>query len=348
MGIIQAQVIEVEQEQVGLRLDKALTQKFHGMSRSRWTALISSGQILLNGNEANQAKALILGDQIEIVEDIVVGVTLESLAKLNYESYLVPEIIFEDKDLLVLSKPEGLVVHAGSRVPAEQTLFAWLVANKKIELVADWAEELIQEQRLGIVHRLDKDTSGLMVVAKNPEIHEKLKAQFKNKTAKRTYLAVVESKFNKLFTEVPQSLAQFFTNHAEKSAIEIDSKLKEVQLAVNLTRHNRSRSKFMVNGDSGKFSLSKFRVLDSGEKATLLEVSLSTGRTHQIRVHVEFLGAPIVGDSIYGITEADRMLLHAKKLEFVHPQTDKQLEFKVAPPSSFVEVATKIGILICD
>ena len=293
--------IEVEESFAGERLDKFVNRKYNEFSRSFVQNLIENGQILLNGKEVKTGAKLSVGDFIDL--DFQPPKELEVKAQdVDFK------IVYEDGDLLVIDKPQGLVVHPCSTTK-EGTLVNGLLAK-----VSDLSG-INGVLRPGIVHRLDKNTSGLMLVAKNDFSHNKLAEMIKDKSVKRKYLALVED-----------------------IVWENEGKIENY-----LARDKKDRKKYAVSQE-GKIAISLFKVIKRFEKHTLLEFSLVTGRTHQIRVHSAFIGHPVVGDEVYG--KADKnlngQLLHSYHLEFVHPRSGEKMSFDSAVPDYFEAFMSKL------
>ena len=279
---------EVEE---GGRLDKLLTSLLNE-SRNQVEQLIKEGLVLVNGKVVlKTGKKLVVGDKVEysfkepeLKEPIVVDFDVE--------------ILYEDEDMLVVNKPAGLVVHPAPSVK-EATLVDWLV-QKGISL-----STISGEERHGIVHRIDKNTTGALVIAKSNEAHQKLSEQLQDKSMGRYYLAI------------------------------IDYPLKEsgiVEKPIGRNPNNRLKMDIRENGKEAKSAFCK--LLENEKRIELIAVKLFTGRTHQIRVHLESLGRHILGDALYGFKSKkdtiDRVYLHAYKLYMRHPRTDERMEF-VAP-----------------
>ena len=220
------------------------------------------------------------------------------------------DIVYQDKDIAVINKPQGLTVHDGNGVKG-YTLVNLLLAN------LDSLSGINGVIRPGIVHRIDKDTSGLLVVAKNDAAHVSLAAQIQNKTCKRTYIALLEG--------VLKQDGGRIETHIERS------------------QKNRT---MMTVSDKGRLAITEFKVLKRYDNHTLCEFNLKTGRTHQIRVHSKFIGHPIVGDPVYGYKNQkfnlNGQLLHAVKLELTHPATGERMTFTAPLPDYFLNVLTKL------
>ncbi|MHC4821330.1 MAG: RluA family pseudouridine synthase [Planctomycetota bacterium] len=278
-----------ERAEDGVRLDRALVARFPGYSRSRLAKAVKAGYALVNGKETRPGRTLAIGDDVEIL--------LETPTR----SYAMPEkidldILHEDERLIVLNKPPGLTVHPGSG--ERRGTMANALAYHFGQL-----STLQGPLRPGIVHRLDRDTSGVILVAKDDEAHQFLAAQFKQRTIHKTYLAVVQG------------------------VMEFDADLISFPLGKDVRRPQR----MAVRHDVGKPSESYYEVQERFKRHTFVEVHPRTGRTHQIRVHLMTLGHPIVSDRVYG--RADRILqpimrrqaLHAHRLDFTHPSTGESM-----------------------
>jgi 23S rRNA pseudouridine1911/1915/1917 synthase len=278
----------------GLRLDQALARLFPQYSRSRLQAWLKSGHVRVDGASAAAKRAVIGGERVELAPP-------EAPEGAPPRAQRMPlDIVHEDRDLIVVDKPAGLVVHPGAGVP-DRTLLNALLAH---------APKLAAVPRAGIVHRLDKDTSGLLVVAKNVEAQAALAAQLAARTMRRTYLAVVEG-------DPPPSGT-------------IDAPVG---------RDTRARTRMTVSR-RGKSARTGYRVLERFGRAALVECRLETGRTHQIRVHFQHIGHPLVGDPVYRRGARHRIAfarqaLHASELTLTHPRSGKQLTWRAPPPPDF-------------
>lgn len=283
------------------RLDMVFNNHFKDFSRSHIKNLIGEGKILLNG------KTVKSGEKVKFNQ--IVSYDFEDIEPLQVQPENIDfEIVYQDKDLIVVNKPQGLVVH-----PCSSTKKGTLV-NGLLDKIKDLSG-INGVLRPGIVHRLDKNTSGLMVVAKNDKAHISLAEQIKNKTCKRSYVALCEGVFNK----------------------------DEGEIKTYLERSKSDRKKYAVSS-KGKIAITDFKVLKRYTNKTLVEFSLQTGRTHQIRVHCKFIGHPIVGDDVYGKAEKNLkgQLLHSYKIKFIHPSTNKEMSFQIGLPEYFKEYLTKI------
>lgn len=278
----------------GKRLDIYLVDKFsHRYSRSFIQELVSSGYVLLNGKSA-KAHHKVEKDNL-ISANIVERPSLENILPENIPL----DIIFQDDYLLVINKPAGMVVHPASGNYSGTLVNALLYHCKNLPTVSG-------ALRPGIVHRLDKDTSGLMVVAKNNEAHYRLAEQFQDHTIKRKYVALV------------------------KGEVELD----EGGIDLPIARHPRNRKRMAISYTDAKDAQTIYRVLKRFSGYTLIELIPKTGRTHQLRVHLAYIGHPILGDIKYGVRsdKISRPALHAQVLGFSHPKTGKYIEFSIDLP----------------
>jgi 23S rRNA pseudouridine1911/1915/1917 synthase len=287
-------------DESGFRLDRYVSVKYPDISRTRAQKLIGDGNITVNGQTVKSSLKLQAGDNVDI--------TIPSPPPISLTPEAIPlNILYEDNDLIVIDKPAGMTVH-----PApghyEHTLVNAILAH-----LPDLKE--VETHRPGIVHRLDKDTSGLIIVAKNETAHMRLSDQFKSRTVAKTYLALVVGRLNQ----------------------------KEGIIESNIGRHPRDRKRMAVTS-RGRQSRTEYKVIEYVGNYTLLEVRPRTGRTHQIRVHLAAIDFPVVGDATYG-TKSDylsRQFLHAHKLAFRLPSTGEFVEFKSDLPPDLVKALEKI------
>ncbi|HCI91900.1 MAG TPA: RluA family pseudouridine synthase [Verrucomicrobiales bacterium] len=283
------------------RIDQFLVSRLPELSRSRIQSLLKSGDILLNGIKAKPKHSVSSGDEIQVV------IPEPETSKAQPQEISL-EVLYEDADIIVVNKAHGMVVHpaAGN---ADGTLVNALLFHCKGELAGIGGVE-----RPGIVHRLDKDTSGCLVAAKNDAAHQSLCEQFASRTNEKRYLTVVQSKPN-------QHESKIFTN---------------------IGRHPVNRLKMaVVNPGSGKSAITDYQVLYSAENGTsLILCHLHTGRTHQIRVHMVHIGTPILGDPIYAKparqpVQPGRLMLHAWQLVITHPKTGERMNFEAPIPDEY-------------
>lgn len=281
-------------ENAKVRIDNYLSDKLD-ISRSKVQKLIKDGNVLVNGQSVNVSYKVKIGDVIEYSLD------------LNEDTDITPEnipidIVYEDDDLLVINKASGMVVH-----PAPGHYTGTLVNALLYRFNLNSGEA----NRPGIVHRLDKDTSGLMLVAKNEFIHEKLSEMIGKKDVERKYLAIVDG------------------------LIKHDTGTIDAPIG----RDTNNRQKMAVTDVNGKDSITHFKVLERFDNNTFIECILETGRTHQIRVHMNYIGYPINNDPLYGRGKATEFgqMLHSYSIKFNHPRTGKELSFRVDPPKEFMD-----------
>ena len=289
------ETIKINEESVGKRIDSFIPSIKKDISRSMVQKLIEEKNIKVNGKETKHSYKLKLNDEIEI--------SIPEAKEIDLKAQDIPlDIIYEDDDIIVINKPKGMVVHPANGNP-DGTL-----VNAVMAICKDSLSGIGGEIRPGIVHRLDKDTSGAIIVAKNDKAHINLSEQLKEHKVKKTYLALVRGI------------------------------IKENEATINMpiSRSNKDRKKMDVNKE-GKEAITHFKVLRRYKnKYTLLQINLETGRTHQIRVHLSYIGYPIIGDEVYsnGKNEWDikGQWLHAWKLEFMHPITKEKISLEAEIP----------------
>ena len=294
----------VEDDLAGFRLDKAIPTKNSNISRSRLQKMLENNSVFVNGKNVKASYKLQKGDCIQI--------NYEEPKEINLKPENIPlDVVFEDNDLLVVNKQKGLVVHPGNGNP-DGTLVNAIMARCK-----DSLSGIGGEIRPGIVHRIDKDTSGLLIVAKNDFSHVNISEQIKNHQVKKTYIALARGiiKENNATIDMP------------------------------ISRSKNDRVKMAVSKD-GKQAITHFKVLQRYEGYTLVEVNIETGRTHQIRVHFAQIGYPLVGDSVYSNGKnpfgVEGQMLHSSKLEFIHPRTNKKIVLEAELPEYFKEVLKQL------
>ena len=289
--------MEIKVSNGDVRIDTFLSSETE-YSRSRLSKFIKEGQVLVNGKTISSSFKVKEGDIVWFndVQDEEIDVTAEKMDI---------DIVYEDDYLAVINKKSGIVVH-----PAVGNYSHTLVNGLMYHFNNISKEGTI---RPGIVHRLDKDTSGLMVVAKNDLVHDKLSSMIKEKQVERKYLALV-----------------WGTIKHEKGTIDAP-----------IGRDLNNRQKYIVTDINSKASVTHFKVLERFKDVTLIECKLDTGRTHQIRVHMEYIGHPVVNDPVYGkrkIINNFGQMLHSKSIRFVHPVTLEELFFEVDPPEEFNQI----------
>jgi pseudouridine synthase, RluA family len=296
---------ELISDTYGIRLDSWLSGKVDELSRSYIQKLIEEGSITVNGKVVKVNHKLRVGDRIAL------NVPKPKKLEITAEDINI-DVIYEDKDIIVINKPKGMVVH-----PAAGNYSGTLV-NALMKHCSDTLSDINGIIRPGIVHRIDKDTSGVLVIAKNNMAHEFLSEKLKKHDINRIYIAVVEG-------VIPE----------EKGRIDAP-----------IGRHPVDRKKMAVNIKNSRHAITHFKVLERYKNATLVEMKLETGRTHQIRVHMSYIGYPLVGDEVYGRKSnsfgVTGQALHARLLGFIHPATGKYMEFEAEIPLYFNELVTAL------
>lgn len=286
------------------RIDKGVAELFGDLTRSYVKKLTDEGNILINGKKAKASSKLLCGDRVEI--------NLPDPEAVGAEAQDIPlDIVYEDDSLLVINKPRGMVVH-----PAAGNYDGTLV-NALLAHCGSSLSTINGVIRPGIVHRLDKDTTGLLVAAKGDAAHLALSEQLKTRTLKRRYFALVHS-------------------NIKEDGGTVDK---------NLKRSPSDRKKIAVcTAGEGRSAVTHYSVLERFGRYTYINCDLDTGRTHQIRVHMRWLGHPIVGDKTYGVKNEEfnlvGQLLHAGKIGFIHPKSREYMEFTVPLPEDFEKVLT--------
>ena len=310
------EIFTVEQSQPGGRLDVFLREKFPAASRGALQRLIEQGHVLVDGQTVKPTRSPRAGERIEI--------HWPDARPAEAQPEEIPlDILFEDQSLLVLNKPAGLVVHPAAG-HEEHTL-----VNALLHHCAGQLSGIGGVARPGIVHRLDKETSGCLVVAKNDETHLALSKQFADRKVEKIYNTI-------LCGELPRESG-------------------EIRAAI--ARHPSHRKRMAVRDDDAtpRAAHTSWRVLEKLNAATFVEARIHTGRTHQIRVHFQFLGYPVAGDETYGAKqnkkltgltgyEPPRVLLHSRELSFIHPRTEKQMSFESPLPADFREALKRLRI----
>ena len=275
-----------------MRLDEYVKNKFD-VSRSKAQKLNADNLVLVNKEHKNNSYIVEENDIVELIEN-------KEYIPSKFKSENIPlDIVYEDKDLVIINKPSGMVVHPASG-NYENTLVNALIYRYNLDDT---------NVRSGIAHRIDKDTSGLVIVAKNDKTLELLTDMFKNKKIKKTYVAIVDGVINN----------------------------KSATINAPITRDVKDRKKMMV-GKDGKNSITHFYVIKTFKNNTYISLNLETGRTHQIRVHMAYIGHPVTNDKVYGKENTSfGQYLHASKLEFIHPITKKEMIIEAPLPEEFME-----------
>ena len=294
----------VESDKTGERLDFFIASNIQELSRTAVKRLIEDGNIKVNEKEQKVS--------YKVQENDVVEINVPEARELDIKAQDIPvEVVYEDNDIIVVNKPKGLVVH-----PANGNWDGTLV-NAIMAICKDSLSGIGGEIRPGIVHRLDKDTSGLLIIAKNDESHLNMSNQIKDRKVKKIYYALV------------------------RGVVSED----EATINMPIARSTKDRKKMAVN-KNGKEAITHFKVLERFSKYTLLEVKIDTGRTHQIRVHLSEIGHPVVGDEVYSNGKNDfgikGQLLHAKSLTFRHPITGEEMHLEAELPKEFTDVLQEL------
>lgn len=295
--------VNIKEQDIGKRIDSYLAENTE-FSRAHIQKMIENEKVLVNGKKTKVSYKIQKDDDISVENEIPKEVSLEA-------QDIPIEVLYEDNDIIVVNKPKGMVVHPANGNP-DGTL-----VNAVMAICKDSLSGIGGEIRPGIVHRLDKDTSGAIVVAKNDKAHINMSEQIKNHEVEKTYIALVKGF------------------------------VKEEEATINMPigRSTKDRKKMAVN-KNGKNAVTHFKVLERFEKYTLLEVKIETGRTHQIRVHAASLNHPLLGDPLYG-PKTNKLkvvgqTLHAKKLGFIHPSKNEYVEFNSELPEYFQKIINRI------
>ena len=295
----------VTDDDAKLRLDQFLAKRLPEYSRSRIQQLIHGGFVRLNDQTTRPRQIVRRSDKISLREPPV--------EKIDIRPEPIPlDVLFEDEDIIVINKPAGLTVHPGAG-QREHTLVNALLSHC-VSLSGIGGKE-----RPGIVHRLDKETSGCLVVAKNDIAHRELSKQFAARTVEKIYLALVTGKLRKPAGVIEEKIG----------------------------RHPVHRQRMRVTSLRGRTAKTEYRVICSSEQASLIECRLHSGRTHQIRVHLHHLGHAVLGDKVYAARFAKnfpRQMLHAWKLGFHHPRTGELKNFEAPSPADFKQAVSAVGM----
>lgn len=285
-----------------IRLDKYISEHIENLSRTRVKELIKEKNILVNKKQEKVSYKVQAGDEI--------SVTVPAVKPLDLTPENIPlDIVYEDDDVIVVNKPQGMVVHPSAGHPDHTLVNALLYHTRNLAASPEGF-------RPGIVHRIDKDTSGLLMIAKNSQARESLEKQLANKTNERYYLAIVHGNFGE----------------------------ENGKIDAPIGRNPNDRKKMAVV-ENGKNAVTHFKVLEQFKNYSLIKCKLETGRTHQIRVHLSYIGHPVAGDPLYGpkkTLKGSGQFLHAEVLGFKHPKTGKQLTFEVKPPKIFEDTLNEL------
>ncbi|MGM9890045.1 MAG: RluA family pseudouridine synthase [Floccifex porci] len=299
---MEERTFKIDENQEHQRLDKAVAL-FLDVSRKRVKDLLDDNHIFVNGKSAKASYTTVLNDRItiEIPEDENTEVLPENIPL---------DIVYEDSDLIVINKPKGMVVHPAPGHYSGTLVNALLYHCKDLSGING-------VNRPGIVHRIDKDTSGLLVVCKNDKAHKAISEQLANKTCHRQYVCIVHHPFSH----------EYGTIHAP------------------IGRSEKDRKKMEVTSKNSKDAITHFTVLKNFREYAYVQCQLETGRTHQIRVHMQYIGHPIAGDPTYGYRktlETNGQLLHANKLEFIHPTLNEKMTFEIGLEKEFEQVLKEL------
>ena len=297
--------MKIEEKYEGYRLDKLIPEIDNEITRNVAQKMIDNGNILVNGVKQKSSYKVNIEDEIEINKIEPVETRIEA------QDIPVP-IIYEDNDIIIVNKPKGMVVH-----PANGNLDGTLV-NAILSICKGSLSGIGGEIRPGIVHRLDKDTSGIMVIAKNDKSHLNLSEQIQNRTITKKYIALVRGVISE----------------------------NEATIDMPISRSDKDRKKMAVNRD-GKKAITHFKVIARYNNYTLLDIKIDTGRTHQIRVHMAEIGHPVIGDEVYSNGKNEfgikGQMLHAKSLDFTHPITGEKMHFEAELPEYFKDIINKLN-----
>lgn len=300
-------IISEEDEYIGVRIDKFLSNINEEFTRSYIQKLIDENNITVNGKCIKASYKIKEGDAIEVNADFVKEVNILP-EKIDID------IVYEDSDIIIVNKRKGMVIHPGNGNYTGTLVNALMYSHK------DKLSAINGSIRPGIVHRIDKDTSGIIVIAKNDVAHKKLSERFKVHDITRKYIAIVKG-------------------IVDKDNIKID---------LPIGRSTNDRIKMAVTDKNSRNAVTYIKVLERFRKSdyTLIEASLETGRTHQIRVHMSYIGHPLLGDEVYSKGKNEfgiqGQMLHAKTLGFIHPTTNKYIEFNEDEPEEFKKVLTAL------
>lgn len=296
---------EVLSEQAGMRLDKFLSEQARGFTRSYLQKLIKDHMVLLNEKSCKASEKLSSGD--------VIRLSIPEAAELEVLPEDIPlDILYEDQDVVIINKPKGMVVHPGAGH------YTGTVVNALLYHCKGELSGINGVLRPGIVHRIDQNTTGSLVICKNDTAHKSLAEQLKNHTITRRYRAIVHGRLT-----------------------------EDGVIHTTIGRHPVKRREMAVNVPNGKNAVTHYHVLETFDQFTYVECVLETGRTHQIRVHMKSIGHPILGDDVYGPSRCpfsglQGQTLHAMTLGFIHPATEQYVEFEAPLPDYFKELLRKL------
>lgn len=299
----------VDEANVGNRVDAFVAEKCEKISRSQAQKLIKEGKILVDNKETKVSNKLALNQEIMISDD-----TESQLPENLIAEELPIDILYEDEDIIVVNKPKNMVVHPAAGNPTGTLVNAVLGKHELSDINGEF--------RPGIIHRLDKNTTGILVVAKNNYAHQNIAEQIKNRTTKKIYIALVRGLIKEENGVIDMPIGRHPTDR---------KKMAVVKNGRNALTHFKVLKRYTSNGKDGY---------------TLIEIDLKTGRTHQIRVHMSQIGYPVVGDDVYSSGknpfEVTSQMLHAHILGFEHPTTKKWVEFKAPLPEYFEKVISEL------
>ena len=303
---MEEEILSIIAEESGERIDALLARTLENLSRSGAQRLIEQGAVLLEGRQVQKNTRIQRGDRITVMMPETEEIPLVA-------QDLPLDVVYEDQDLIVVNKVRGMVVHPAPGHP-DGTL-----VNALLWHCGDSLSGIGGEKRPGIVHRIDKDTSGLLIVAKNDFAHQALSSQLSNRSLSRVYEAVVRGRLREECGTIDRPIG----------------------------RHPTDRKRMAVTEKNSRPAVTHWEVLARYNGYTHVRCRLETGRTHQIRVHMASIGHPLLGDGVYGAPSPEKGLegqcLHARELKFIHPRTGEQMHFETELPIWFTEVLSRLG-----